>query len=169
MKINKSAYFHTYIFFVKISHIRSGDNYTLIYKRYGHLHSLPISFEVEAHSPTNPNGYNWSIKKKWDSERLSTRNRTMSWGCIQPCLLCGERDETLDHLFSTLLAYGMIWCCGWSSWDRDRPRLDGNDAENHHSHVRHKKIHPPPVVFQSTIYYIERERMIDDIMEVHIR
>lgn len=31
--------------------------------------------------------------------RLSTEDRMRNWGVIQGCVLCGERDETRDHLF----------------------------------------------------------------------
>lgn len=31
-------------------------------------------------------------------DRLSTRDRIRSWGNDQACLLCGELDETRDHL-----------------------------------------------------------------------
>lgn len=31
-------------------------------------------------------------------DRLPTGARSRAWGCIEPCLLCGEPDETRDHL-----------------------------------------------------------------------
>ena len=32
-------------------------------------------------------------------DRLSTGSRMRAWGQVQCCLLCGEPDETRDHLF----------------------------------------------------------------------
>lgn len=33
---------------ISISHIRSGKRFELIYKGHGHIHSLPIDFELKA-------------------------------------------------------------------------------------------------------------------------
>lgn len=42
-------------------------------------------------------------------DRLSTGARMRSWGLTQPCVLCGERDETRDHLFFACPVSFMIW------------------------------------------------------------
>lgn len=50
--------------------------------------------------------------------RLSTGDRMRAWGVQQGCILCGERDETRDHLF---------FACPYSYtvWDRLASRLVG--------------------------------------------
>lgn len=47
-------------------------------------------------------------------ERLSTGARTRAWGITQHCILCGERDETRDHLFFACLFSYTVWLgvCG---------------------------------------------------------
>ncbi|XP_018475554.1 uncharacterized protein LOC108846863 [Raphanus sativus] len=51
--------------------------------------------------------------------RLSTGDRMRQWGMIQGCKLCGERDETRDHLF---------FACpfAYSIWEGPARRLLGN-------------------------------------------
>ena len=41
--------------------------------------------------------------------RLSTWDRMRQWGLVQGCVLCGERDETRDHLFFACLFYYTVW------------------------------------------------------------
>lgn len=44
--------------------------------------------------------------------RLSTGDRMRTWGITQGCTLCGEVNETRDHLFlhvHTLLQFGLTW------------------------------------------------------------
>ncbi|XP_009119485.2 uncharacterized protein LOC103844457 [Brassica rapa] len=42
-------------------------------------------------------------------DRLSTGARSRAWGCVQPCLLCGEPDETRDHLFFACPYLFTVW------------------------------------------------------------
>lgn len=51
--------------------------------------------------------------------RLSTGDRMRQWGMVQGCELCGERDETRDHLF---------FACpfAYSIWEGPARRLLGN-------------------------------------------
>lgn len=54
------------------------------------------------------------------NNKLSTGDRMRQWGITQGCELCGERDETRDHLFFT---------CPYSYtiWERLARRLVGSD------------------------------------------
>ncbi|XP_013617871.1 PREDICTED: uncharacterized protein LOC106324453 [Brassica oleracea var. oleracea] len=54
--------------------------------------------------------------------RLSTGDRMRVWGIQQGCVLCGERDETRDHLF---------FACPYSFtvWDKLVNRLTGNGTD----------------------------------------
>ncbi|XP_013594585.1 PREDICTED: uncharacterized protein LOC106302669 [Brassica oleracea var. oleracea] len=64
----------------------------------------------------------FSAVRTWDlirfQNRLSTGDRMRAWGVQQGCILCGERDETRDHLF---------FACPYSYtvWDRLASRLVG--------------------------------------------
>ena len=42
-------------------------------------------------------------------DRMSTGARSRAWGCIQACLLCGEPDETRDHLFFPCPYFFTVW------------------------------------------------------------
>ncbi|XP_018453668.2 uncharacterized protein LOC108824778 [Raphanus sativus] len=42
-------------------------------------------------------------------DRLATGARTRDWECIQPCILCGEPDETRDHLFFACPYSFVVW------------------------------------------------------------
>ncbi|XP_056862712.1 uncharacterized protein LOC130510431 [Raphanus sativus] len=42
-------------------------------------------------------------------DRLSTGTRSRAWGCVQPCLLCGEPDEICDHLFFACPYSFTVW------------------------------------------------------------
>lgn len=42
-------------------------------------------------------------------DRLSTGTRSRGWGCIQPCLLCGEPDKTRDHMFFVCPYSFTVW------------------------------------------------------------
>lgn len=54
--------------------------------------------------------------------RLSTGDRMRVWGIQQGCVLCGERDETRDHLF---------FACPYSFtvWDKLVNRLSGDRTD----------------------------------------
>lgn len=42
-------------------------------------------------------------------DRLSTGTRMRIWGRNQPCVLCGERDESRDHLFFACPFTFTVW------------------------------------------------------------
>lgn len=42
-------------------------------------------------------------------DRLATGARSRAWGCVQPCILCGEPDETCDHLFFACPYSFTVW------------------------------------------------------------
>ncbi|CAG7906585.1 unnamed protein product, partial [Brassica rapa] len=92
--------------------------------------------------------------------RLSTGDRMRTWGIQQACVLCGERDETRDHLF---------FACPYSYtvWDRLACRLVGRrinpdwqdmlqfiqtGAANQLDQVIIR------LVFQLVVYHVWRER-----------
>ena len=48
--------------------------------------------------------------------KLSTGDRMRSWGVQQHCTLCGEPDETRDHLVHSVTLCGIMWLVGcWTS------------------------------------------------------
>lgn len=49
-------------------------------------------------------------------DRLSTGTRSRAWGCIQPCVLCGEPDETRDHQFFACPYSFTVWIDLWVSY-----------------------------------------------------
>lgn len=65
-------------------------------------------------------------------DRLSTGVRMRKWGIQQACVLCGEKDETRDHLF---------FACPYSYtvWDRVAGRRIG---ENKPGLAGHVTVHP---------------------------
>lgn len=42
-------------------------------------------------------------------DQLSTGSRSRRWGCIQPCMFCGEPDESWDHLFFACPYTSTVW------------------------------------------------------------
>ncbi|XP_022562480.1 uncharacterized protein LOC111208056 [Brassica napus] len=42
-------------------------------------------------------------------DRLSMGARSRAWGCVQPCLFCGELDETRGHLFFACPYSFTVW------------------------------------------------------------
>lgn len=91
---------------------------------------------------------------------LSTGDRMRSWGVLQHCTLCGELDETKDHLF---------FACPFSYtvWDNVGSRLLGHRMDPDWSDalrsLHHTRFHPMDsilvrLVFQMTIYCVWRER-----------
>lgn len=90
----------------------------------------------------------------------STGNRMRTWGITQPCTLCGEPDETRDHLF---------FACPYSYtvWDNVAGRLLGRRMNPDWSAtlLSIQRTRTPALdsvlvrlVFQLTIYSIWRER-----------
>ena len=77
--------------------------------------------------------------------RLSTGDRMRQWGMVHSCELCGERDETRDHLF---------FACPYSYtvWESLARRLIGNS------------INPD---WQWTLQRIQRVRQCEAIVADH--
>ncbi|VVB04924.1 unnamed protein product [Arabis nemorensis] len=68
--------------------------------------------------------------------KLSTGSRMRQWGMTQACPLCGEPNETRDHLYNTLIQYGTCSARALSPLDSMLSKL----------------------AFQATIYWIWKER-----------
>lgn len=92
--------------------------------------------------------------------RLSTGDRMRQWGLVQGCVLCGERDETRDHLF---------FACPYSYtvWEGLARRLMGRGINpdwhwtiNHLQWLREKRMNTilAKMLLQSVIYHLWRER-----------
>ncbi|WZZ77741.1 hypothetical protein YC2023_098313 [Brassica napus] len=92
--------------------------------------------------------------------RLSTGDRMRKWGINQGCVLCGERDETRDHLF---------FACPYSYtvWDRLASRLVGRRINpDWHDMLRYTQegtanemdMILTRLVFHAVVYNIWRER-----------
>ena len=92
--------------------------------------------------------------------RLATGDRMRVWGLQQGCMLCGELDETCDHVF---------FACPYSFtiWDKLANRLSGSRTDpdwtitlqfvsENNLQVMDKIL--LKMVFQTTIYHIWRER-----------
>ncbi|XP_013628130.1 PREDICTED: uncharacterized protein LOC106334389 [Brassica oleracea var. oleracea] len=92
--------------------------------------------------------------------RLSTGDRIRAWGIQQGCVLCGERDETRDHIF---------FACPYSFtvWDTLTNRLTGSRTDPDWMHTLQfvsknnlqllDKI-LVKMVFQTCIYHVWKER-----------
>jgi len=92
--------------------------------------------------------------------RLSTGDRMRAWGIQQGCVLCGERDETRDHIF---------FACPYSFtvWDTLANRLTGSRTDPDWMHTLQfvsknnlqllDKI-LVKMVFQTCIYHVWKER-----------
>lgn len=92
--------------------------------------------------------------------RLPTGDRMRTWGIIQECALCGERDETRDHLF---------FACpyAYTVWNRLARRIIGpriNPDWNDNLLILQGRRFTRTdqvlirLLFQTTIYHIWRER-----------
>ena len=92
--------------------------------------------------------------------RLSTGDRMRVWGIQQGCVLCGERDETRDHLF---------FACPYSFtvWDKLVNRLTGNGTDpDWMGTLRHVSDNSLPLfdrillkmAFQTCVYLLWKER-----------
>jgi len=92
--------------------------------------------------------------------RLSTGDRMRAWGILHGCPLCGERDETRDHVF---------FACPYSFtvWDKLANRLSGNRTDPdwmtslqflsaNNLQIMDKIL--LKMVFQATIYHLWQER-----------
>ena len=93
-------------------------------------------------------------------DRLSTGTRMRDWGIVQGCLLCGEPEESRDHLFFACpYTYG-IWLQVIGSLLRLAPSLDWAEILARILSVAHD-IHVSILLrlaLQVTVYYVWRER-----------
>ena len=92
--------------------------------------------------------------------RLSTGDRMRHWGVVQGCELCGERDETRDHLFFACpysytiwesLAQKLVGARINPDWQWTLQRLQRIGVKSLDSCLIR-------LLFQTTIYHIWRER-----------
>lgn len=92
--------------------------------------------------------------------RLSTGDRIRKWGETQSCLLCGETNETRDHLFFACPYSYTVWTMLLSTLLSHRINPDWNLTVNSILRNRLSKVDRMLVkmVFQSTVYWIWRER-----------
>lgn len=93
-------------------------------------------------------------------DRLSTCDRTRKWGIHQPCPLCGEQNETRNHLFLacpyshtvwTIIASGLLGSRINPDWTRTVNSLLWNRLSSLDNSL-------DCMAFQSTIYWLWRER-----------
>ncbi|XP_056847394.1 uncharacterized protein LOC130498071 [Raphanus sativus] len=92
--------------------------------------------------------------------RLATGDRMRAWGMIQECTLCGERDETRDHLFFACPYSFTVWH-GLANrilgthidpdWQLTLENLQGQRAGTLDTILL-------KMLFQMTIYHLWRER-----------
>ncbi|CAL9224751.1 unnamed protein product [Arabidopsis halleri] len=93
-------------------------------------------------------------------DRLSTGARMRLWGREQPCVLCGERDETRDHLFFACPYSFNVWSAvaGKLLGQRLDPDWDSTiDSLVSGVGTRDKDV-LVRLCFQVTVYYVWRER-----------
>ena len=99
-------------------------------------------------------------------DRLATGHRTRQWGQMQCCVYCGEPDETRDHLFFACPYTFTLWLNVVGNlfgpdrdpdWEITLQRMLGGTYER----LTYILLR---LVWQTTIYFIWREWMIDDIM-----
>ncbi|XP_013601566.1 PREDICTED: uncharacterized protein LOC106309022 [Brassica oleracea var. oleracea] len=92
--------------------------------------------------------------------RLSTGARSRAWGCIQPCLLCGEPDETRDHLYFACPYSFTVWIDLVGFMLRSRVNSDWAITVTSLLSPRRKEIDTCllKLALQASIYSIWRER-----------
>lgn len=93
-------------------------------------------------------------------DRLSTGSRMRAWGVHQPCLFCGERDETRDHLFFACPYSFTIWSGLTCRLLHRKLNPDWNRTLNSltSSQLSHQDKCLLRLAFQTTIYMLWRER-----------
>lgn len=62
----------------------------------------------------------WLVVKN----RLSKSDRMRVWSICQGCVLCGERDETRDHVFFAFPYTFIFWDKLANRWSGDRTYID---------------------------------------------
>lgn len=83
-----------------------------------------------------------------------------SWGITQECGLCGESDETRDHLFFACPYSFTIWKCMVRGFSGRRPNPDWTITLNMLKRNRLPRLDSILIrmLFQTVIYHIWRER-----------
>ncbi|XP_013617529.1 PREDICTED: uncharacterized protein LOC106324048 [Brassica oleracea var. oleracea] len=92
--------------------------------------------------------------------RLSTGDRMRSWGITQGCGLCGERDETRDHLFFACPYSFTVWEGLGRGFFGRRTNPDWYITLNAIKRKRANRLDSIllKMIFQTVIYHIWRER-----------
>ena len=102
----------------------------------------------------------WFSFIAWPTVRnmLSTGDRTRAWGEIHG-RLCGEPDETRDHLFFTCLYSYTVWT-DLTGYLLPRPSLDWNITMNTLLSSQRNKVDSCllRLAFQGSVYLLWRER-----------
>lgn len=91
---------------------------------------------------------------------LSTGDRTRSWGITQGCGLCGEWDETIDHLFFACPYSFTVWESLVRGFFGQRTNSDWTLTLNAIQRNRLNRLDSILIkmIFQTVIYYVWRER-----------
>ncbi|XP_024011316.1 uncharacterized protein LOC112086579 [Eutrema salsugineum] len=92
--------------------------------------------------------------------RLSTGVRMRRWGADQACVLCGERDESRDHLFFACPYSFTVWSDLAGRLLRNRQTPDWTDTVNSIQTFQGDRLDTILIrlVFQVTVYYLWREQ-----------
>ena len=93
-------------------------------------------------------------------DRLSTGARSRAWGVSQPCSLCGESDETRDHLFFACPYSFTVWLdlVGFLLGSRTDPDWSITIASLLSTRCKEIDTCLSKLAFQTTIYSLWRER-----------
>lgn len=95
---------------------------------------------------------------------LSTGVRMRSWGAIQPCVLCGEPDESRDHLFFACLFSFNVWSALTGPLLHHREDPDWEVTLTQVVRGTRNHLHDNDILlrlcFQTTVYLIWKERNI---------
>lgn len=93
-------------------------------------------------------------------DRLSTGTRMRAWGAAQPCMFCGERDESRDHLFFACPYTFTIWSGLAGNLLRRKVNPDWSNTltslSSSYFNLQNKTL--LGMAFQTAIYKIWRER-----------
>ena len=83
-----------------------------------------------------------------------------AWGMTQGCMLCGERDETRDHLFFAYLYSFTMWHALANRLLGSQINPDWSITQHHLQSYRFSSLDSilTKLLFQTTIYHIWGER-----------
>lgn len=92
--------------------------------------------------------------------RLDTGDRMRQWGLIQICPLCGEPNETRDHLFFACLFTFTVWFMLMNRFleSRIKPDWSRTLASLRNNRLNKLDFQLVKMAFQASIYWIWRER-----------